>query len=119
MGYFRKVVPIRGFPVSCSVDIIADEAYNLFFNEHYIARVADQNEDWNKVNSHDLSDFLNKGSNILAIQVEDMNKSAQGLICKVTIRTLPNWDIVRDSLRPELANEKVQEQLILDRGKIP
>ena len=119
MAYFRKTFSVKGLPVSCNIEIIADQAYNLFFNGQYIARQTNEDSDWITVYSHDLSDFLNKGTNVVAIQVENIDNTTQGLRSKIIIRILPNWDVIEDSLRPELANEKVQEQLILDRGRIP
>jgi len=119
MVYFRKSVSVKGLPVSYKIEVVADQAYNLFFNGQYIAQQTNEGSNWTTVHSHDLADFLTKGKNTVAIQVEDVDGTCQGLRAKIVIRILPDWEVMQDSLRPELANEKVQEELILDRGRIP
>ena len=119
MAFFRKSFSVKGLPVSCTMEIVADQAYNLFFNGQYIARQTNEEGEWTTIHKHDLSDFLNKGKNVIAIQVEDMDETTQGLRSKIIVRILPNWDVIEDGLRPELANEKVQEKLLLDQGRIP
>lgn len=119
VAYFRKSISVKGLPVSCKIEIAADDAYHLFFNGQYISKRSSEEQSWTTVHDHDLSDFLNKGTNVVAIQVEDADQTAQGLRAKISVRSLPNYDVIKDSIRPELANEKMQEQLILDRGRIP
>jgi hypothetical protein len=67
----------------------------------------------------DLSDFMVKGKNLLAIEVRDNRKDKPGFRADLTVKSLPGWDEKLEELRPELADEEMQKKLLIEKGRIP
>jgi hypothetical protein len=88
--FFRKNIALTGLPVSCKIMIKVKNSFSLFFNgdhiDHTLA-VSDKSSDV----SYDVSDFLQSGSNTIAIQVNSMTENQEGLCVTASFQTIPDW----------------------------
>jgi tetratricopeptide (TPR) repeat protein len=117
IGFFRKTFSVKGLPVACQFRIPDDLQYNLYFNGDLIQRAADS--DSAAQGTFNLSDLLINGVNVLAIEMEAKNSKPPGFSAIATIKSLPDWDQKLEMLRPELASDKVRQQQMLEKGRIP
>lgn len=79
--YFRKVFEVTD-PVEGRVEIVCDDAYDLFING---ARVGGGN-DWRIIGVHDVTGQLHAGRNIVAVHAKNAAKGPASLVACVRIR---------------------------------
>ncbi|MFW5820501.1 MAG: alpha-L-rhamnosidase C-terminal domain-containing protein [Bacteroidota bacterium] len=68
--YFRKKIEINTVPEAMHINISATQRYKLFVNGHFVGlgpQISDP-EHW-KYDSYNVSDYLNEGDNIFAVEV--------------------------------------------------
>ena len=69
--YFRKVFQLSKKKIKhASILISVDDAYTLFINGKKVG----EGDDWTKVGKYDVTDFIHKGDNIIAIKGNNMGK---------------------------------------------
>lgn len=99
--HFRKVMPLRG-PESGQIIIAADDQYELYLNGRRIGA----GETTKKLDEYDVTRFLTRGPNVIAIRVQNTTGNTAALVARVTIRDRGEWvsyssDATwRTSLRP-------------------
>jgi alpha-L-rhamnosidase len=81
--YFRKSIDIKKTDgiKEAVLRLTADNQFNIHLNERYIGRGGN----WQKMYSHNITPFLNKGNNILAINAMSDNKLRAGLVFSIHI----------------------------------
>ena len=79
--YFRKTFQANMAEVA-QVHIACDNQYELFVN----GRLAGRGNDWRKLDVHDISQFLVRGNNVLAIKATNSDAGAAGLVARVLIK---------------------------------
>ncbi|MDZ7384921.1 MAG: tetratricopeptide repeat protein [candidate division KSB1 bacterium] len=119
VAYLRGTFIVEGLPVNASVHLAADASYNLFVNGHYIAQVVNPPDKPLSVYVHDVTDFLQTGPNVVAVQAKDEDGEVEGLQVTVKWRSLPNWAQTKQSLRPVVLGEEERRQLLEKREQIP
>lgn len=90
--FFRKSVQIQGLPVTGKITVkLEQNGFNLFFNGDHIDRKVATHKDSTAV-MYDVSDFLVRGNNVIAIEVNDIEKNPGSLYVISTIKTISDWD---------------------------
>ncbi|MBD3374170.1 tetratricopeptide repeat protein [candidate division KSB1 bacterium] len=117
-AFFRKEFAVNGLPVACEISFVADEVLNLYFNGDLITRIRGAAVD-DSVAIIDLSDLLVDDKNTIALEVRDDRIDKKGLRAQVAVKSLPGWREKVDMLRPELASDKVKQELLIEKGRIP
>lgn len=79
--YFRKSFDLQG-PELGEVQITADNRYELFVNDQPVGR----GEDWRQMQVFDISKFLRKGRNCIAVKVSNIDEGSAGLVARVLIK---------------------------------
>ena len=115
--YFRKHFKIGGLPVAGQIQLVADDSYNLFVNGEYVAQVLHTQNDPITSKSHDFSDFLRPGINVVALEVDDIDRSGGGLEAILFLKSLPGWEKHQTEL--QMKKERHEETLIFERGILP
>jgi hypothetical protein len=113
--YFRKGFSIAGLPVSADIKLVVDDSYNLFFNGEYIASVTNEDSSWQTEHAHQLSDYLVEGENIIAIEAIDNDATAEGLVAVLTVKSLPGWFDKQYQIQLETSDNKIKQNLIMDK----
>jgi cellulose synthase operon protein C len=117
-AFFRKEFTVNGLPVACEISFVADEVLNLYFNGDLITRIRDTAAN-DSVVVIDLSELLLDDKNTIALEVRDDRENKKGLRSQVTVKSLPGWREKVEMLRPELASDKVKQDLLIEKGRIP
>jgi hypothetical protein len=85
--HFRKAFTLRA-PEAGAISIAADDQYDLFVNGRKIA----SGESTKKLDEHDLSEFLSRGVNIIAIKVTNQSGNTAALAARGTVKERGgNW----------------------------
>ncbi|MBD3288453.1 tetratricopeptide repeat protein [candidate division KSB1 bacterium] len=113
--FFRKEFFIDGLPVSADIKLTVDDSYNIYLNGEYIASSVRDSSVIEAESSHSLSDFLRTKSNILALECTDSDRSGGGMEAILSIRSIPEWDNVRQKYEIESSDETIRKNLILDK----
>jgi putative heme-binding domain-containing protein len=79
--HFRKVFPLRS-PEAGQVSIAADDAYELYVNGRRVATGAAQP----KLAEVDISRFLTRGTNVIAIKVANRTGRTAAMAARVTVK---------------------------------
>lgn len=79
--HFRKAIHIQ-VPQSGRIEIAADDAYEVFINGRQVA----SGQSWQRLQSHNISQHLRSGENLIAIKVTNRTGSTAGLAARVTIQ---------------------------------
>lgn len=79
--HFRKAISLRG-PESGHVAIAADDQYELYVN----GRRVGSGESTRKLDEHDVTRFLTRGTNIVAVKVTNRSGTTAALAARVTIK---------------------------------
>src|SRR5690606_30221193 len=100
--HFRKVFELTD-PVEGRITIGADDSYELYVNGRLVGRGTSSK----KLDDYDITRFLDRGTNTIAVKVVNQRGSTAGLAARVMIRdsdqqwrtfsTDPSW---RTNLRP-------------------
>jgi len=113
--YFRKDFEIVGLPVQGSMQIYADDHYRLYMNGELISDIKVLEHNY-VPHTHDLSDFLRTGKNVIAVQVIDSDASGGGLEGLVLMKSLPGWAKRQAEIRAR--KEKEKDKMLFDKGII-
>jgi putative heme-binding domain-containing protein len=79
--HFRKVFPLRA-PEAGQIAIAADDAYDLYVNSRRVASGGAQQ----KLAEHDVSRFLTRGANVIAIKVTNRSGKTAAMVARVTVK---------------------------------
>ena len=79
--HFRKVITVRN-PQRGHVSIIADDTYEVHVNGRRIAA----GESTEKLQEHDITRFLARGRNLIAVKVSNTRGSTGGLAARVMVQ---------------------------------
>ena len=79
--FFRKSFKL-GTPEVGEVQITADNQFELFVNGQPVG----EGQDWRKMQSFDISKFLQKGKNSIAVRVANIDEGSAGLAALVLIK---------------------------------
>ncbi len=79
--YFRKSFDLKT-PELGEVQITADNRFELFVNEQSVGR----GEDWRKMQVYDISKYLRKGRNCIAVKVSNIDAGSAGLVARVLVK---------------------------------
>ena len=113
--FFRKKFTVDGTPTSGMFIVTADDDYRLYLNGDYI--IDDADNLFTKLDSIDyitLEFSLKKGENILAIDVEDKDLTAQGLMFYGFFEIIPA-DVTEAAERQARAERVIVDPKILRR----
>lgn len=84
--HFRKLLPLRS-PQEGHVAIAADDQYELFVNSRRVGA----GEATKKLDEYDISRFLTRGPNIIAVRVQNTTANTAAMVARVTIRDTNQW----------------------------
>src|SRR5689334_10407543 len=84
--HFRKTVNLRA-PEAGQVVIAADDQYELYINGRRIGA----GEATKKLDEYDVSKFLGRGSNVIAVRVQNTTGKTAALVARVTIKDGGEW----------------------------
>jgi putative heme-binding domain-containing protein len=79
--YFRKTFQINVAEIA-QVHVACDNKYELYVN----GRLAGRGNDWRKMDVHDVSKLLVRGTNVVAIKATNSDAGAAGLVARVVIK---------------------------------
>lgn len=117
-AYYRKTFEIEGLPVSGRINLLVDDAYNLFLNGEYIAASRTDSATWREESTHSLTDYLKMGTNILAIEGIDTDGSGSGMKVVLNVSMLPDWAEKQKQFKFRTMNSKEKENLIFNKNII-
>ena len=91
----RKLFQLPSGPTKAEIKISADSRYKLFVNGRYIGKgPVRSGEDYTYFDTHDVTDVLTKGKNVIAVLAHHIGEGTRGyiprrpgLICKAEITT--------------------------------
>ncbi|UCE05892.1 MAG: hypothetical protein JSW07_20255, partial [bacterium] len=113
--YFRKKFSITGLPISAYIKLIIDDSYNLFLNGEYIANFINDDSKWQKEYTHQLTDNLVEGENLIAIEGIDHDATGGGLIAILNVKSLPGWVDKKQKIQLETSDIKIKQNLVIDK----
>ena len=113
--YFRKTFTLSGLPVSADIKLTIDDSYNLFLNGKYVAAYTNIDSSWQNEHTHQFSDNLVEGENVLAIEGIDNDGSGGGLIAILTVKYLPGWEDKKQEIQLETSDVKIKQNLVMDK----
>ncbi len=113
--YFRKPFAIAGLPVAVELKLKVDDSYNVFLNGDYISTFTEDDSSQVREHTHILTDGLVSGDNILAIEARDGNRSGGGLMARLNISTLPEWEKKKQQILFETSDETNKKNLAMDK----
>lgn len=83
--HLRRAFEAAGEVKSASVQITADNGYELYVNGAFVGSdVGVESAVWQSVESYEIGPLLGKGRNVVAVRATDLGGQA-GLICAVTV----------------------------------
>ncbi len=91
--YFRKSFNIDGLPVDGIMQLYLDDTYTLFINGKKVVQYDfDTANRELKSHTHNISDYLETGQNVIAIEVSDSDDSNGSLEAALEIKNIPGWN---------------------------
>ncbi len=87
-AYFRRVFEM-GRPESGTVEIAADERYELFVNGRSIGK----GTNWRSLDSYDITTALVPGRNVIAVEVSKETAGPAGLVARVAVKQSGNTHV--------------------------
>jgi hypothetical protein len=90
--YFRKTFDIKGLPVSGLLKLFADDTYKVFVNGQMVSESFAESDNKTDIQGLNLTQYLRSGKNVIAIEVEDSDKSAGNMESVIQIRNLPELE---------------------------
>jgi TolA-binding protein len=109
--FFRYKFNLSGTPVGAKVEFSADEAFYLFFNGEFIDEARPEAGFVTENRSWILDDFVKAGDNILAVEVQDQDRSGGGMRCSITVRQTAR--LTEELFEEQLAKEVLKQQKLL------
>ena len=79
--HFRHSFEMRN-PEQGQLDIWCDDRYELYIN----GRLVGNGNSWEKADQYDISPHLNRGKNIVAVKVENIEGATAGLAVRLTVK---------------------------------
>lgn len=113
--YLRKDINVQGLPISGQIQIHTDGAYKLYINGEFISQTT-ATASADPMHIHTVTDFLQPGRNVLALEVRDVNETGSGFEAVVFLRHLPGWEKRQAEIQAQKAREA--ENLLFDKGLI-
>jgi len=111
--WMRSTFDIDSEPSAGTVWLTADDDYSLFLNGVYIAADDRDTLDYFQVDEYDIFDYLQLGSNLIALEISDVDNSRRGVIFGLIYESIPDMDSQLDII---VANEIEQQiQLLAER----
>ena len=83
--FFRKSFNLTS-PELGEIQITADNRFELLVNEQPVGR----GEDWRQLQVYDISKFLRKGRNCIAVKVTNIDQGSAGLVATVLVKETGN-----------------------------
>jgi hypothetical protein len=81
--FFKKTVDVPGDVKTASITISADDSYWLYVNGNFVG--SDERKlGYSNAETYDIANFLNPGSNVIAIKAEDKD-GFEGVVVSATI----------------------------------
>lgn len=99
--HFRKAINLRA-PEGGQIVIAADDQYELYLNGRRIGA----GEATKKLDEYDITKFLTRGANVVAVRVQNNTGKTAALVARVTVKDQGEWTAHstdaswRTSLRP-------------------
>ena len=117
-AFYRKSIAVQGLPVDCAISLVPHANINVYFNGDLVKKItnATSNETFVTV---DVSELLVDGNNLLAVEVKSQEAESGFLSAKIDVRSLPDWAQRVKMLNPEMAGEQAQQEMMIERGRIP
>jgi putative heme-binding domain-containing protein len=84
--HFRKSFVLGGTPESGQITIAADDTYELFVNGRRVA----EGEVPRRLDKHDVSEYLTKGRNLIAVKVTNRTGPTAALAARVSVKERGN-----------------------------
>src|SRR3954447_14895718 len=84
--HFRKTMNLRA-PEGGQVVIAADDQYELYINGRRIGA----GEATKKLDEYEISKFLSRGTNVIAVRVQNATGKTAALVARVTIKDGGEW----------------------------
>ncbi|HEB85316.1 MAG TPA: hypothetical protein ENI92_10005 [Bacteroidetes bacterium] len=88
--FFRKQFTSENRITFSEVYITADDDYTLYVNGEYIAE--DEHEDstdWSQVDTWEITEFVHRGENLIAVELNDPDRTSGGLWVRIVYNTIP------------------------------
>lgn len=118
--YFRRSFTIEEPPSSGHVYMTADDNFSLYVNGTYVADDDQDTLDWMQVKEFDISDYLQMGDNIIAVEATDMDDTRYGLRVGVIYETIPDIDAQLDLMvQREVENQRRAREGITEEEEGP
>ncbi len=117
-AYFRKSFFLKGLPVTCKIFVSVDQLYDLYFNGDHIDK-KNESDSVRSSATYDVTDYLSRGRNLVAIEGVDLDGTANGVHLTITVKNLPEWDSKVNMYNPAIVNDEQREKLMLEKGRIP
>ena len=109
--WFRRSIIVEDPPAGGTLWITADDNYSFYLNGRYIASDETGEIDWQTVNEHDIGEYLVLGENIIAVQVDDVDDTRNGLLFAMVYRTIPDIQTQLDRMvENELATQAARRE---------
>lgn len=80
-NYFRKVITVADTPTKAKVAVTADNVYDLYVNGTKVG----SDDDWMDVEVYDITRYIVKGRNIIAVKAVDIDTKIGGLLLEGAI----------------------------------
>ncbi len=119
--FFQKYIVLPLQPLKGSLEILADDYYELFINKTYLASGESSSPvNWEKVDRYEIGEYLNGGKNLIAVKVRNPDRQNGGLLTKIIINldkqsTIPVEKMA--SLPMDIIDDSVLAQSLLDPSK--
>ncbi len=113
--FFRKEFFIDGLPVSADIKLTIDDSYTLYLNGEYISTFNKDSTTLEAIASHPLSEFLQRQNNVLALECTDSDRSGGGMQAILSIRSIPEWENVRQKYQIDSSDKATRKNLIMDK----
>ncbi len=113
--YFRKSFEFVGLPVSAEIRLTVDDSYNLYLNEEFVAAYTSDATNDTTEHVYNLTDLLGENKNLIAIEVVDSDNSGGGLIARLKVTSIPDWEEKKHQILSETIFENVIKNLALDK----
>jgi hypothetical protein len=116
--FFRKLFVLNGLPVAGDILITADDSYDLFLNGEYLAASITNTSEWQTERVLRINEFLRMGANLLAIEVNDADHSANGLSVVVNLTYLPEWSQKQKQFKFRMLDPAERNSLLFNKNII-
>ncbi|MFQ6112574.1 MAG: hypothetical protein ACE5NG_00650, partial [bacterium] len=115
--YVRKTFEIPGLPVSGLIQLNLDGSYYLFLNSQLVTSYNYGSSQEPATHTYNLSESLQSGKNVLAIEVRISNNLVGSLEAVLEINNLPEWFNIQEQLKGSFENnlnDRSEERVKVD-----